>query len=312
MQGGTNAPAEKVAIRDLGLEETGSDAATAPPAGRGASRAARPPAAKRRRAPAFQLYLTPKADISRRAALSAAIAVWAAVLGAWAALTYGGVMPSIFLPAPGAVIAAFFRLLDNGTLGEHVLASVEVVLLGFIMSSLIAVPLGILMGAFRIVQAGLEPLVNFIRYLPVTSFVPLFILWIGIDIRERIAVIFFGTFFQQLVMIADITRGVPNDLLSASYTLGTSRREAVLHVLAPASLPGILDTLRVTMGWAWTYLVVAEMVAASSGLGYISMKAMRGFQVDVIFLAIAIIGLLGLVTDQLFRRLRLRMAPWAQ
>ena len=86
----------------------------------------------------------------------------------------------------------------------------------------------------------------------------------------------------------------------------------VLHVLAPASLPGILDTLRVTMGWAWTYLVVAELVAASSGLGYISLKAMRGFQVDVIFLAIAIIGLLGLITDQLFRLLRLRIAAWAQ
>jgi NitT/TauT family transport system permease protein len=298
--------AEKAVIRDLGRDKTGSDAGPAAPGAAGRQ------VAKRRRVSAFQLYLTPKADISRRAALSGAIAVWAAVLGAWAGLTYGGVMPSIFLPAPGAVVAAFFRLLGNGTLGEHVLASVEVVLLGFILSSIIAVPLGILMGTFRIVQAGLEPLVNFIRYLPVTSFVPLFILWIGIDIRERIAVIFFGTFFQQLVMIADITRSVPNDLLSASYTLGTSRRDAVLHVLAPASLPGILDTLRVTMGWAWTYLVVAEMVAASSGLGYISMKAMRGFQVDVIFLAIAIIGLLGLVTDQLLRRLRLRMAPWAQ
>jgi NitT/TauT family transport system permease protein len=224
MQGGTSVPADKVAIRDLDLDGTRSDAATAPPTGPAASRAARPPAAKRRRVPDFQLYLTPKADISRRAALSVAIAVWAVVLAAWAGLTYGRVLPSIFLPTPGAVVAAFFRLLGNGTLGEHVLASVEVVLLGFIMSSIIAVPLGILMGTFRIVQAGLEPLVNFIRYLPVTSFVPLFILWIGIDIRERIAVIFFGTFFQQLVMIADITRGVPNDLLSASYTLGTSRR----------------------------------------------------------------------------------------
>ncbi len=126
------------------------------------------------------------------------------------------------------------------------------------------------------------------------------------------AVIIFGVLFQQLVMIADVSRGVSKDLVNASYTLGASRRDVFFHVLGPASLPGVLDTLRVTMGWAWTYLVVAELVAASSGLGYISLKAMRGFQVDVIFLAIAIIGLLGLVTDQLFRLLRLRIAAWAQ
>jgi NitT/TauT family transport system permease protein len=161
------------------------------------------------------------------------------------------------------------------------------------------------------VQAALEPLVNFIRYLPVTSFVPLFILWIGIGIEERITVIIFGTFFQQLVMISDVSRGISRDLVNASYTLGASRRDAVLHVLAPASLPGILDTLRVTMGWAWTYLVVAELVAARAGLGYISLKAARGFQVDVIFMAIGMIGLLGLCTDKIFRLIRRYMAPWA-
>ena len=113
-------------------------------------------------------------------------------------------------------------------------------------------------------------------------------------------------------MIADVSRGVSKDLLNASYTLGATRRDAVLHVLTPAALPGILDTLRITMGWAWTYLVVAELVAASSGLGYISMKAMRGFQVDVIFLAIAVIGILGILTDQMFRLIKLRMVAWAQ
>jgi NitT/TauT family transport system permease protein len=113
-------------------------------------------------------------------------------------------------------------------------------------------------------------------------------------------------------MIADVSKGISKDLINASYTLGSNRRDAVLHVIAPASLPGVLDTLRVTMGWAWTYLVVAELVAASSGLGYLSLKAMRGFQVDVIFLAIAVIGLLGLFTDQLFRFLRLKVAAWAQ
>ena len=305
----SGAPSVSVVIKDPGPDEgSGSDVIAVAP-GRIALERRGPP---RRGGSRLQQYMTPKAEISRRASLSVAIVVWAVVLAAWAGLTYGHVMPDIFLPTPGAVVGAFFRLLGNGTLGEHVLASVQVVVYGFIISTVIAVPLGILMGTFRIVQAALEPLVNFIRYLPVTSFVPLFILWIGLGIQQRITVIFFGTFFQQLVMIADITRSVPKDLINASYTLGASRREVVLHVLAPASLPGILDALRITMGWAWTYLVVAEMVAASSGLGYISLKAMRGFQVDVIFLAIAIIGLLGLITDTAFRLLRFKMASWAE
>ena len=260
----------------------------------------------------LEACLTPKTEIPKSLGLAISVIVWVLLVAGWAGLTYTGIMPAIFLPTPGAVVDALFRLANNGTLAEHMTASIEVVLLGFIISSVIAVPLGLLMGTFQVVQAALEPLVNFIRYLPVTSFVPLFILWIGIGLEERVMVIFFGTFFQQLVMIADVSRGVSKDLLNASYTLGTTRRDAVWHVLGPAALPGILDTLRVTMGWAWTYLVVAELVAASSGLGYISMKAMRGFQVDVIFLAIAIIGVLGLITDQAFRLLRLRVAPWAQ
>ena len=259
-----------------------------------------------------QRCLTPKVDLPGGLVLGVSALCWLLVLGLWTLLSYGGVVPSMFLPTPGDVIAAAVRLAGDGTLSKHVLASLEVVLIGFVVSSLVSVPLGLLMGSFRIVQAFLEPLVNFIRYLPVTSFVPLFILWIGIGLEQRVAVIIFGVFFQQLVMVADVSKGVSRDLLNASYTLGASRRDVVLHVLGPASLPGILDTLRVTMGWAWTYLVVAELVAASSGLGYISLKAMRGFQVDVIFLAIAIIGLLGLITDQLFRLLRLRIAAWAQ
>ncbi|GAB4070517.1 ABC transporter permease [Ancylobacter sonchi] len=257
------------------------------------------------------LCLTPKAEIPTGLRFAVSTLMWVLVLGAWSIATYGGFMQDIFLPSPSAVIGAFFRLFEDGTLGQHIWASVKVVVIGFVISSIIAVPLGLLMGTFRVVQAGLEPLVNFIRYLPVTSFVPLFILWIGIGIEQRIMVIFFGTFFQQLVMIADVSRGVQKDLINASYTLGATRRDALLHVLTPAAMPGVIDTLRVTMGWAWTYLVVAELVAASSGLGYISMKAMRGFQVDVIFLAIAVIGILGLLTDLVFRLLRMRLVAWA-
>jgi NitT/TauT family transport system permease protein len=268
------------------------------------------PKAARRRS-FIDRALTPRAPLSVRASFTAGLSVWVAVILVWSAMTYGGLMPDIFLPSPTAVIQRAIEMFGDGTIWPNIWSSVEVIMLGFIISSVVAVPLGLLMGTYRIVQSALEPIVNFIRYLPVTAFVPLFILWIGLGLSQRVAIIIFGTFFQQLVMIMDIVRAVPEDMLNASYTLGSSRRDVLTHVLLPAARPGIIDTLRITMGWAWTYLVVAELVAASSGLGFMSMQAMRGFQVDKIFLAIGIIGLLGLITDSFFRLLRLKFAGWA-
>jgi len=259
----------------------------------------------------FKSLTTPYQAIPHGVVVFLGIAVWVAVLAVWFALTFGGFVKPMFLPKPNEVLNTTLALAADGTLWEHTYASVQVVIIGFVLSSIVAVPLGLTMGTYRVVQAFLDPLVNFIRYLPVTSFVPLFILWIGIGIEQRVSVIIFGIFFQQVVMIADAARSVPRDLVNAAYTLGTRRRDTVWHIVFPATLPNIFDVLRVTMGWAWTYLVVAELVAARSGLGYISLKAMRGFQVDVIFMAIAMIGILGLLTDQIFRVLRRVAAPWA-
>lgn len=258
----------------------------------------------------LQQLITPKEELPAKVVIAAGLISWLVLIGGWMLLSTSGIVPSMFLPSPIDVVKSGIKLTKNGTLLKDMWASVEVVLIGFWVSSAVAIPLGLLMGSFRIVQAFMEPLVNFIRYLPVTSFIPLFILWIGIGLEQRVTVIIFGVFFQQLVLIADVSRGVSKDLLHAAYTLGTNRKNVLTQVIAPASLPGVLDALRVTIGWAWTFLVVAELVAANSGLGYISLKAMRGFQVDIIFLAIVIIGLLGLVTDQFFKILRLRLSSW--
>jgi NitT/TauT family transport system permease protein len=289
-----------------------ADGSAGPMARRDAAPAAPEPATRPARRRGFMhRALTPRAPISARASFAAGASIWVLVLLGWSLLTYGGVMPNIFLPSPTAVIDRAIEMFGDGTIWPNMWSSIEVILLGFIISSVVAVPLGLLMGTFRIVQAALEPLVNFIRYLPVTAFVPLFILWIGLGLSQRVAIIIFGTFFQQLVMIMDVVSQVPEDMLNASYTLGSSRRDVLFSVLLPAARPGIIDTLRITMGWAWTYLVVAELVAADSGLGYMSMQAMRGFQVDKIFLAIGIIGILGLITDSFFRVLRAKFAGWA-
>jgi len=256
-------------------------------------------------------YTAPKKDIPQRAYLTVSALVAVSLFAFWCALSYGGVVRSDFLPTPSAVIAAATAGLHDGSLLVNTWTSVAEIMSGFILASVLAVPLGILMGSFKIVEAAIEPLTNFVRYLPVSALIPLLILWVGIDMWEKVSVIFIGTFFQQLILIADVSRGVSQDLLDISYTLGATRRTVVARVLIPATMPGGMDTLRVTLGWAWTYLVVAELVAANKGLGYFILNSMRGLFTDQIFLGIMVIGLLGLLTDQVFKALRRWMLPWA-
>lgn len=256
--------------------------------------------------------LTPRREIPAGVSRAASLLVAGGILAAWAILTYGGFVDTTFFPKPHEVVTAFWKTLMDGTLAKHTWSSLVVINLGFFLSSIVAVPLGILMGSYRIVQAALEPVVNFTRYLPVTSMIPLLILWIGIGLEEKVAVIFIGTFFQQIVMVADTAAHVPNEMFNAAYTLGANRWQVLSRVLLPATLPGIMDTLRVTMGWAWTYLVVAELVASNSGLGYMSMQAMRGLHADLIFVAILVIGVLGMITDWLFKWLKHRLLPWSE
>jgi NitT/TauT family transport system permease protein len=258
----------------------------------------------------FDAYFAPKKEIPPRAYLTVSVLVGVAVFAFWCLLAYGGLVRSDFLPTPVAVVRAAIDGLGDGTLLEDTGVSVGEILSGFILASIFAVPLGILMGSFKIAEAALEPVTNFVRYLPVSALIPLLILWIGIGQSEKIAVIFIGTFFQQMIIIADVSRNVSSDLLDVSYTLGASRRTVVTRVLIPATLPGVMDALRVTLGWAWTYLVVAELVAANKGLGYFILNSMRGLFTDRIFLGIIVIGLLGLFTDQLFKFARRWLLPW--
>jgi NitT/TauT family transport system permease protein len=171
-------------------------------------------------------------------------------------------------------------------------------------------PLGVLIGAYAPVRALLEPLTDFSRYLPAVAFIPLIMLWIGIDESAKVAVIFVGTFFQMVLMVAEDIAKVPSAQIEAAQTMGATPGEVVQHVLLRSARPAILGTLRITMGWAWTYLVVAELVAANSGLGFAILKAQRFLQTDKIFTGILLIGLIGLLTDQAFRWLHRSCFPW--
>ena len=183
---------------------------------------------------------------------------------------------------------------------------------GFLISTLIGVPLGILAGSFRPVEAVIAPICEFIRYMPVPAFVPLVMVWCGIGEGAKITIVFLGCFFQMVLMIADDARSVPDDLLSSSYTLGTTRWTTITKVLIPAMAPKMMLTLRMMIGWGWTYLTVAELVASSSGLGYSILKAQRFLHTESIFSGILVIGILGLITDRLFALAIKKMFLWAE
>lgn len=239
----------------------------------------------------------------------AAAGLLAPLLAWWIASTGAGV-DRVFLPAPQAVWTRAAEWWGADNLLGDIGISVWRVVGGFMTSALIALPLGLLIGTFRAVQALLEPLTDFIRYMPAVAFIPLVMLWVGIDESSKIAIIFIGTFFQMVLMVAEDVKRVPLAQIEAAQTMGASRVELIEKVILPSAKPALMDTMRVTMGWAWTYLVVAELVAANSGLGYAILKAQRFLQTDKIFAGILLIGAIGLLTDQAFRLAHRRAFPW--
>ncbi|HEY3329734.1 MAG TPA: ABC transporter permease [Capsulimonadaceae bacterium] len=230
---------------------------------------------------------------------------------AWCALTYSGKANSLILPTPTSVFDALMAAVRDDTLVPNMKISVFRIGMGFLASAVLAIPVGILMGTFKLFEAAHEPLVGFIRYVPVPALIPLVMVSVGIGEPAKILLIFLGTYFQMVIVVADVTRQVPKDLINAARTLGANRLQCLFSVILPATLPGLLETCRTMIGWAWTYLVIAEVVATDSGLGYSIMKAQRFLRTDEIFVGIVVLGLLGLVTDLLFKYLTPRLLPWA-
>lgn len=248
--------------------------------------------------------------MGRGAYLAMAGAGFGTFLAAWWGLAASDLVDPVFLPPPDAVARRLVRWATQEDLVADLKISVSRVLSGFALAAVMAVPLGVYIGSFRPVQAFFEPLMEFARYLPAVAFVPLVMLWIGIGEAAKVALIFIGTYFQMVLMVSDNVRQVPVAQIEAAQTLGATRGEVLSLVVFKSALPGILDTLRITLGWAWTYLVVAELVAANSGLGYAILRAQRFLQTDKIFVGILLIGLLGLVMDQALRLMHRRVFPW--
>jgi NitT/TauT family transport system permease protein len=275
-------------------------------------RAAAPRAAPSRGGAAGSRLLTPKEPIPRTLALGLGLAAFAVVLAVWSGLTYGGIVEPLFLPSPGDVASAGWQMFVHENFISDVWASFLRILIGFVIASAIGIPLGIAIGSFRAVQAFFEPVIAAVRYMPASAFIPLLIIWFGIGQTEKMAVIWFGVFFPLTLMVADVSANIPKELVNIAYTLGASRWQVFRRVLLPACWPGVIDNMRIGLGWAWTYLIVAELVAASTGIGHVILQSSRFLETEKIIAGILTIGVLGLLSDAGFRLLHRTLFPYTE
>lgn len=242
-------------------------------------------------------------SISNRRYVLTSIIAFIVLLGAWWTVTSMELANPMFLPAPMDVVERLMLQHENGQLWNDLAISAYRIFTAFLIATVMSIPLGIMMGTSKYFEASTQPFIDFVRYMPVVAFVPLSILWVGTGEEQKFLIIWMGTFFQQVLMVADAVRQTPRNLIDVGETLGLSNRKILIRIVLRSSAPQIWNTLRITLGWAWTWLVVAELVAAESGLGFRIVLAQRYLQTDTIFGYVIVLGLLGLMSDQIMRAL---------
>lgn len=223
----------------------------------------------------------------------------------------------IYLPAPHEVARAFYTAFTDPPqrrsekwLHESLWESVQVIFWGFFLSSLFGVPLGILAGTYDFMSRLFEPFIEFFRYLPAPAFGALAVAILGIYHAPKIAIIFIGTFFQQVLVISNTTRKLDPTLLEAAQTLGARNLALLFRVVVPGIITDLYKDMRILLGWAWTYLIVAELIGTSSGITWFITQQARYKNFDNVFAAIMMIGVLGLTTDLLLAWFGRRIFPW--
>lgn len=255
-------------------------------------------------------YFRLRGDVPRGLSLTVAIGTPLLVLVLWEAVGRAGLANPIFLPTPSRIGAALVELVRTGNLVNHALVSMGRVWFAFALAAIIAVPVGVLMSSFRLVGDALEPMIDFIRYVPVPALVPLAIIWLGVGEETKIFLLWAGTFFQLVLLVADEARRVPQEFVETAFTVGARPRHIISDVMLRSMAPGLMDSFRITLGWCWTYLILAEIVAADSGLGFVIWAARRFLQTPNVMAGVLVIGLVGLITDQILRALYRRLFPY--
>jgi len=229
----------------------------------------------------------------------------------WFLISASGMVDKLFLPSPAAVWSAGQEQAAEGVLWGDIRASVTRVGAGFALSALVALPLGIAMGTNIVICRLLEPLLALIRYMPAPAFIPLLIIYFGLGELPKILLIFIGTLFFNTLMIMDAVKFVSHELIETALTLGGRRDQVLMRVITPCIIPQVIDAYRINMASAWNLVIVAELVAATDGLGKRITLAQRFLRTDEIFLGLIVIGIIGLLIDLSFRLLMRRSCSWA-
>ncbi len=233
------------------------------------------------------------------------------------ALPVGEPANPVYLPAPHQVAQALYTSFitppaqkDGLWLHQSLWQSIKVIFWGFLISSLIGLPLGILSGTYSAISTLFEPFIEFFRYLPAPAFGALAVAILGIYGGPKIAIIVIGTLFQQVLIIANTTRKLDYALIEAAMTLGTNKFKLLRHVILPGVLPELYRDQRILLGWAWTYLIVAELIGTSSGITWFITQQARYEHFENVYAAIMMIGFIGLGSDLILAWLGKHLFPW--
>jgi NitT/TauT family transport system permease protein len=262
-----------------------------------------------------------RSPISPTASRVAALASLGVLVLAWCVLSYVEVerngqqvplVPHFFLPSPDQVVKSLFYLVFEKELLQAVGISAVRILKAFGLSLAVALPLGIAMGSFEVVNRLFDPIIAPMRYLPITAFIPLLILWFGIDESQKVAFLFLGTVVFLLPAVVDAIRVVPEELVQTAFTLGATKAQVIRTVLIPAALPQIFDGFRVMNAIAWTYIILAEIVNPQSGIGYILRLAEQHLKPEWSFAGILVVGVIGILTDLIIRTINRLLFAWRE
>lgn len=253
-----------------------------------------------------------RGEIPTRVRVAMSVAGVVSLVGVWTLSSTVWASGAFQVPTMAATWSALVEMWRSGELWTDFTASLERVGIGYAVSIVVGVVLGVLVGSFRSAEAFFEPQLGFLRYIPATALTPLLLIWMGIDEAPKIALIVLGTVFYNVLMVADVTRAVPRELISAAYTLGAKRLTVLRRVILPHSWPGIVDVARINLAAAWLMLVVAELLAAQDGLAFRIIRAQRFRRIDRMFALLLVFGLLGIASDVALRWFRNRSARWAR
>jgi taurine transport system permease protein len=236
------------------------------------------------------------------------------IIGVWLLLSETGFIPPLFLPSPVIIFETFVDLIKDGyreiSLLHHIALSLMRVSLAFLLACVLGIPLGLLMAMSKIAEGIFDPLIELYRPIPPIALIPLFIIWLGIGEMSKIGIIFISIFAVIVINTISGVRSIVQTKIWAAQSLGAEKTKLFRYIILPAALPGIMTGMRVGIGFGWTTLVAAEMIAAASGIGWMALNARRFLRTDIILCGVIIMGVIGLLLDRVLRIVEQKLIPW--